>query len=159
MYSGEKSKNKYAIVSYIDRNNNVVWQSVNYGVAHYKEQDNGKWKENISYEYIGKNYTPLWIAIIIVGLSILLYIIIRVRKVHIETTQQMQQNNDLLTMMDTSSNTSTNIAQSDKTAEKYSTDSELENGSIENREAKSKESIEDRLNHLLKIEPTKNRTS
>lgn len=29
VYSGEKSKNKYAIVSYIDRNNNVVWQSVN----------------------------------------------------------------------------------------------------------------------------------
>lgn len=75
VYSGERNRDGFSIVSYINKQNEVIWQNIDYQGDFFekpKEQPNGVWKEGIHYIYIGKDYTIVWILLTIftiVGIS------------------------------------------------------------------------------------------
>lgn len=155
VYSGEKTKKGYPIVSYIDRDNNIVWQSVNYSDTYFKGQDNnGVWRDDIRYVYIGKSYTLLLcVAIIIALFAFALFLIIKQRKKRL-TNSQRDNEEDLIIKIEynvnSKANISTDIAQCDKSHEIANT-TVIESETTRNckNESKPVPTIDKRLNNLL----------
>ena len=79
VYGGRKIENSYSIISYIDREGKVIWQNVNYEGNYWKNKDGKQkhgWRE-FKYTYIGKNYLPLFIIVMIVAIIAIVLIVSR----------------------------------------------------------------------------------
>lgn len=66
VYSGKRTQSGFSIVSYINKQNEIVWQNIDYQGDFFEKSEkkqNGIWKEGISYVYIGKDYTIVWILL------------------------------------------------------------------------------------------------
>lgn len=55
VYSGEKTDKGYPIISYINRQNKIVWQNINYNDINANLSNRKKWNETFEYEYMGWN--------------------------------------------------------------------------------------------------------
>lgn len=67
VYTGVKTENGYPIVSYVNRNNEIVWQNVNYESKLFEKNNikhNGVWMDVIDYTYLGKDYSIIWLCLI-----------------------------------------------------------------------------------------------
>lgn len=82
VYGGRKTENGYSIISYIDRDDKVIWQNVNYEGNYWENKDRKTkryWRE-FKYDYIGKNYLPLFIIVVIVTIITIILIVSRRHK-------------------------------------------------------------------------------
>lgn len=82
VYGGRKTENGYSIISYIDRDDKVIWQNVNYDGNYWENKDRKTkryWRE-FKYDYIGKNYLPLFIIVAIVTIITIILIVSRRHK-------------------------------------------------------------------------------
>lgn len=55
VYIGEKTDKGYPIISYINRQNKIVWQNINYNDISDNLSNRKKWNETFEYEYMGWN--------------------------------------------------------------------------------------------------------
>lgn len=82
VYSGDKNGNDFSISSYINRQNKVVWQCVNYNNDYFadnaKIEHTGKWRD-FEYQHIGKTYIIAWILLGATVLIVILIIAIKLR--------------------------------------------------------------------------------
>lgn len=70
VYGGRKTENGFSIISYINREGKVIWQNVNYEGNYWKNKEGRPkhgWRE-FKYTYIGKNYLPLFIIVLIAAI-------------------------------------------------------------------------------------------
>lgn len=101
VYSGRKNEHGYSIISYINRNGEIVWQNVNYNGNYYKKEV-GKVKHNwrdFEYTYMGKNYLPLFMVVTIVAIiAMVLIVVIRYNK---KSVIDKEKKDDMTNYIDT----------------------------------------------------------
>lgn len=140
VYSGKKTEQGYSIVSYINRKNKIVWQNINY--KDYKEfyfeqrevKQNGEWRDNIAYDYIGKDFTLVWVCLIFILLIIVIYLVGRKnkRKIILNELKDKQNITDGIPTLKTE-------------------DSQKGDTGGNREKIKSQRTIDDRVNDILKL--------
>ncbi|MCM1138243.1 MAG: WG repeat-containing protein [Muribaculum sp.] len=151
VYGGRKTDNGYSIVSYVDRNGNVVWQNVNYEGNYWDKDElpkNQQWRD-FDYKYIGKNYTPIIIIFIVIAILISIIIISKKHKKH--PASNRVSSIKIEGKYETKSNTESKsvLLESRNTVTGEMTDSNR--NSAKPKDMPTKPSIDERLNDFLKL--------
>lgn len=151
VYGGKKTDKGYSITSYINRDGNVVWQNVDYEGNYFVKSDNTanrQWKD-FDYKYIGKNYPPILIIIIVTALLITINVISKKRNkknltskdalpIEADGKQSAQPNKQTVSVLPESGSLAPE--------EKVVTDHNINSTNIP-----KKTSIDERLNDFLKM--------
>lgn len=151
VYGGRKTDNGYSIVSYVDRNGNVVWQNVNYEGNYWDKDElpkNQQWRD-FDYKYIGKNYTPIIIIFIVIAILISIIIISKKHKKH--SASNGVSSIKIEGKCKTKSNTESEsvLLESGDTVKGEMTD--YNRNSAKPMDMPTKPSIDERLNDFLKL--------
>lgn len=157
VYSGDRTENGFSIISYINRQNNVVWQNVVYNSNYFNEKSDtptiGKWRD-FDYVYMGKNYTIVWILI---GLGVLLFTIIFFARLHNRRRKVIKDNCEHISnsapqqasIQKIDEEQGIEIEQSIDTIESKVNDNDKKENQILEKDKLLKQSIENRINDIL----------
>lgn len=151
VYSGKRNRDGFSIVSYINRQNEVVWQDIDYQGDFFekpKEKPNGVWKEGIPYVYIGKDYIIVWILLTLFTISGLLYwVVIWNKKRNKNNAKSSAKKTETTFPINESSKQDSSKRVSEKeNVPTYPSDDISEDKNINKEEKKA---IDERLNDLL----------